>query len=87
MKMLGVRIALILVLLSGLVRINPPGSANRSILETSEPVVTFDLAASPADDPDPRELHVATRASGCAASLPIPDWSGQDGIVASGVDS
>src|SRR5947207_730012 len=55
MKMSGVRIALIVMLLSGLVRINPPGLANRFILETSEPVVTRDLAASPADDPDPRD--------------------------------
>ena len=54
MKMFSVRIALVALLLAGIIGLNPPGSANPLLSESSEPVITLDLAASPADDPDPR---------------------------------
>lgn len=58
MKVFGVRIALLALLIAGLFAgmfpLNPHGSANHLLAEPIEPVVTLDLAASPADDPDPR---------------------------------
>src|ERR1041384_686483 len=55
MKTSVVRITLVVLLLSGLVRLNPPGSANLFFANPSEPLVTLDLAASPVVDPDPRD--------------------------------
>lgn len=54
MKMFYIRLALIVLLLSCSLRLNPPGSANLLFAEPNGPNLTLDLSASPADDPDPR---------------------------------
>lgn len=53
--MFYVRVALILLLLSCSLQLNPAGSANRLLAKPDGPPLAFDLPASPADDPDPRD--------------------------------
>jgi hypothetical protein len=55
MKMFYVRVVLIILLLSCSLQINPAGSANRLLVKPDAPALALDLAASPADDPDPRD--------------------------------
>jgi hypothetical protein len=54
MKMFNARLALILLLLSCSIQLNPTGSANRLVAKPAGPVLALDLPASPANDPDPR---------------------------------
>lgn len=55
MKMFYLRLVLVALLLSCLIRLNPPGSAARLPEEPGGPRLVFDLPASPAGDPDPRD--------------------------------
>jgi hypothetical protein len=55
MKMFYLRLALTVLLLSCLIRLNPPGSANLLLPETNGPSLVLDLPVSSADDPDPRD--------------------------------
>lgn len=55
MKMFYLRLALTVLLLSCLIRLNPPGSANLLLPEANGPSLALDLPVSSADDPDPRD--------------------------------
>lgn len=55
MKMFYLRLAIIILLFSCSIRLNPAGSADRLVAVSDEPRLVYDLAASPEDDPDPRD--------------------------------